>query len=124
MLVAIAAAIAVLISFFGNVSTYETFTSAQQKPGRGVKVVATLVPESIQYDQIKNPNYLTFLAKDTLNNVVKVVYHDAEPTDMRKSIRLVLDGKMQGENFECKSILLKCPSKYKNEEAAVNKLKS
>ncbi len=124
ILVLIAASIAVLISFFGNVSTYETIVSAKQKNGKSVKLVASLVPNSIEYDAIKNPNYLTFMAKDTLNNTIKVIYHDAKPTDMEKSTRIVLDGKVNGNEFECKSILLKCPSKYKNEEAAVNKMQS
>ncbi len=29
-----------------------------------------------------------------------------------------MKGSMQGETFECKEIVLKCPSKYTDEEAA------
>lgn len=123
ILVCIAVSIAVLISFMGDLTTYETIASAKQKNGKAVKLVVSLVPNTVEYDAIKNPNYLAFTAKDTLNNTVRVIYHDAKPTDMEKSERIVLNGKMQGNDFECKSILLKCPSKYKNEEAAVNKLK-
>ena len=122
ILVAIAAAIAVLISFMGDLSTYETIASAKQKEGKNVKLVVSLVPNTVEYDAVKNPNYLAFMAKDTLNNTVKVIYHDAKPTDMEKSTRIVLNGKIKGNEFDCKSILLKCPSKYKNEEAAVNKM--
>ncbi|MCX6209314.1 MAG: cytochrome c maturation protein CcmE [Bacteroidetes bacterium] len=118
VLVLIAAAIAVLVSFMGNLTTYETVASAKEKEGKAVKLVVSLVPNTIEYDAVKNPNYLTFMAKDTLNNTIKVIYHDAKPTDMEKSTRIVLNGKIQNNQFECKSILLKCPSKYKNEEAA------
>lgn len=124
ILVCIAAAIAVLVSFMGNLTTYETVASAKQKEGKAVKLVVSLVPNTIEYDAVKNPNYLTFMAKDTLNNTIKVIYHDAKPTDMEKSTRIVLNGKIVNNEFDCKSILLKCPSKYKNEEAAVNNLKS
>jgi cytochrome c-type biogenesis protein CcmE len=124
ILVAIAVSIAVLVSFMGDLTTYETIASAKQKEGKAIKLVVQLVPNTIVYDAVKNPNYLEFTAKDTLNNTVKVIYHDAKPTDMEKSTRIVLNGKMNGEAFECKSILLKCPSKYKNEEAAVNKIQS
>lgn len=124
ILVCIAAAIAVLVSFMGNLTTYETVASAKQKQGKAVKLVVSLVPNTIEYDAVKNPNYLTFMAKDTLNNTIKVIYHDAKPTDMEKSTRIVLNGKIVNNEFDCKSILLKCPSKYKNEEAAVNNLKS
>lgn len=122
ILVAIALAIGVLISFMGNLTTYETIASAKQKEGKNIKLVVKLKPNTIEYDAVKNPNYLKFEAIDTLGNTCNVIYHDAKPTDMEKSERIVLNGKMQGNTFDCKSILLKCPSKYKNEEAAVNKI--
>lgn len=122
ILVCIAAAIAVLVSFMGNLTTYETVASAKQKEGKAVKLVVSLVPNTIEYDAVKNPNYLTFMAKDTLNNTIKVIYHDAKPTDMEKSTRIVLNGKIVNNEFDCKSILLKCPSKYKNEEAATKNI--
>ncbi|MBS4043329.1 MAG: cytochrome c maturation protein CcmE [Chitinophagaceae bacterium] len=121
ILVAIAITIAVLVSYMGNLTTYETIASAKQKEGKSVKLVVKLQPNSIEYDAVKNPNYLAFNAVDTLGNVVKVIYHDAKPTDMEKSERLVLNGKIQGNQFECKSILLKCPSKYKDDLDAASK---
>ena len=121
ILVLIAASIAVLVSFMGNLTTYETIASAKQKDGKSVKLVVKLQPNSVEYDAVKNPNYLKFTAVDTLGNTVKVVYHDAKPTDMEKSERIVLNGKMKGEEFECKSILLKCPSKYKDDLNAASK---
>ena len=33
----------------------------------------------------------------------------------------VLKGKMQGDIFECENILLKCPSKYKDEKKQLEK---
>ena len=121
ILVLIAVSIAVLVSFMGNLTTYETIASAKQKEGKSVKLVVKLKPNSVEYDAVKNPNYLKFTAVDTLGNFVNVIYHDAKPTDMEKSERIVLNGKMQGEQFECKSILLKCPSKYKDDLDAASK---
>ena len=121
ILVLIAVSIAVLVSFMGNLTTYETIASAKQKDGKSVKLVVKLKPNSVEYDAVKNPNYLKFTAVDTLGNFVNVIYHDAKPTDMEKSERIVLNGKMQGEQFECKSILLKCPSKYKDDLDAASK---
>ncbi len=121
ILVLIAVSIAVLVSFMGNLTTYETIASAKQKEGKSVKLVVKMKPNSIEYDAVKNPNFLKFSAVDTLGNVVDVIYHDAKPTDMEKSERIVLNGKMQGGQFECKSILLKCPSKYKDDLDAASK---
>ena len=118
-LVLIAAAIATLISFMGDVTTYETIESAKQKPGKYVNLIAKMdKSQPMNYDPVKNPNYLTFTAIDTLGNSIEVVYHNAKPTDMEKSERLVLQGKVQDGKFECKNILLKCPSKYKDDANA------
>ncbi len=121
ILILIAVSIAVLITYMGNLTTYETIASAKQKNGKAVKLVVKMQPNSLEYDAVKNPNYLQFTAVDTLGNTVKVVYHDAKPTDMEKSERIVLNGKMEGGEFECKSILLKCPSKYKDDLNAASK---
>ena len=119
-LVFIAIAIAVLISFMGDVTTYDTIAVAKQKPGKAVTLVAKVDKGApMEYDPVKNPNYLTFTAIDTLGNSIKVVYHNPKPTDMEKSERLVLKGSVQGDHFECKDILLKCPSKYKDDKNAV-----
>lgn len=118
-LVFIAVAIAVLISFMGDVTTYDTIDVARQKPGKAVTLVAKLdKTQPLEYDAVKNPNYLTFTALDTLGNSIKVIYHNSKPTDMEKSERLVLKGSVVGDHFECKDILLKCPSKYKDEPNA------
>jgi len=119
LLVLIAGAITILISYTGNLTTYETVVSARQKQGKFVKLVAKLDKNSLMYDAVKDPNYLTFTALDTLGNTVKVVYHNTKPTDMEKSERIVLGGKMQGDHFECRDILLKCPSKYKDNPNAL-----
>ena len=115
-LVLIAVAIAALISFMGDVTTYETIASAKQKPGKFVHLIAKMdKTRPLNYDPVKNPNYLTFTALDTLGNSIQVVYRNAKPTDMEKSERLVLKGKVENGVFECKDILLKCPSKYKDD---------
>jgi len=118
-LLLIAVAIAVLISFMGNVTTYETIASAKEKPGKFVNIIVKVdKSKPMTYDPVKNPNFLEFTALDTLGNSMQVVYHNAKPTDMEKSERVVLKGRVQGDHFECKDILLKCPSKYKDDPSA------
>jgi cytochrome c-type biogenesis protein CcmE len=116
LLVLIAVSIACLIIFMGNVTTYETVASARQKEGKSVKLIAKLdKTKPVEYDPVKDPNYLSFTAIDTLGQSIKVIYLNTKPTDMEKSERLVLQGKVTGDHFECKDILLKCPSKYKDD---------
>lgn len=120
ILVFIAAAIAVLVQYTGDLTTYETIASAKEKEGKFVNLIAKLDKnEPVEYDAVKNPNYLSFTAIDTLGNSIKVVYHDNKPTDMEKSERIVLKGRVKDGYFDCKDILLKCPSKYKDDPKAV-----
>ena len=125
LLVVIAGSIAVLISFMGNLSTYETIATAKSKPGKFVTLSVKMdKSQPMQYDPVKDPNYLAFTALDTLGNSVKVVYHDTKPTDMEKGERIVIAGVMSGDHFECKKIQVKCPSKYKDDpSAAKNSIK-
>lgn len=115
LLVLIATAIVVLVSYSGDLSSYETVASAKQKEGKYVNLIVKMdksVP--VIYDPVKDPNYLKFNVEDSLGNKIAVVYHNTMPTDMEKSERLVLKGRVQGAEFECTSIVMKCPSKYKD----------
>ena len=118
ILIGIAALIVSLIVFsVGDFSTYETIASAQKKPGRPITIIAQIdTTQAIEYDPQKNSNYLSFYAKDSLGGHTKVVYHNSKPTDLEKSERVVLTGVMQNGQFECTKILLKCPSKYKDDK--------
>ena len=129
LLVGIAVVIAVLISLMGDLSTYETIASARQKEGKSVTVIAQLdksVPNPIQYDPVKNANYTSFHIVDSLGNRAKVEYYFEKPFDMEKSERIVLKGTMKGDVFQITrkdGILIKCPSKYKDDpKAAQNNL--
>lgn len=125
LLVFIAIAIGVLVSFMGNLSTYETIASAKQKEGKSVTIIAKLDnSQPIEYDPAKNPNYLSFHISDTLGNKARVVYYYGKPYDMEKAERIVLKGKMKGDVFEVTQkdgILIKCPSKYKDDPEAAKK---
>jgi len=116
LLVFIAAAIAILISFLQTTSTYDTVDTAMAKPGKFVHLMARLdKSQPVEYDAIKNPNYLSFTAIDTLGKAVKVVYNQPKPENFEMSEKLVLQGKYVNGLFECKTIQTKCPSKYKDD---------
>ena len=115
LLVMIAAAIAVLISFLKGSPTYDTVQIAKNKPGQPVSLIAKLDrSQPVEYDY-KNPNYLSFTVIDSLGSSVKVVYHNPKPDNLEHSERLVLKGAIKEDHFECREILMKCPSKYKDE---------
>lgn len=125
ILVFIAAAIVGLVIFgfpSSDFSTYDTISSAKNKQGQYVHLIAKLdKSKPIEYDPANNPNYLVFNVTDSLGSETKVIYHNSKPAELEQSERVVLQGKMQGDVFECKSITLKCPSKYKDDKKELEK---
>ena len=122
LLVLIAGAIGVLLSFLKTASTYDTVDTAMAKPGKFVHLMARLDrSQPIEYDAVKNPNYLSFTAVDTTGKSITVIYHNAKPDNLEISERLVLKGKWLDGHFDCKDIQTKCPSKYKDDMKAAEK---
>jgi cytochrome c-type biogenesis protein CcmE len=125
ILVVMAAAIVGLVTFglsSSDFSTYDSIASAKNKQGKFVHIIAKLdrtIP--MEYDPVKNPNYLSFNIVDSLGSKTQVVYHNSKPAELENSERVVLQGKMQGDIFECRSITLKCPSKYKDNRKQLEK---
>jgi cytochrome c-type biogenesis protein CcmE len=114
----IAGTIALLISLLNTGSTYETITEAKTKPGKFVHVAVRLdKSKPVEFDAKKDPNYLSFYAvgiEDPTQNM-KVIYRNGEIPNLMISERLVLKGKYENDQFECKDVQTKCPSKYKEE---------
>ncbi len=122
ILVAIAVAIGGLLMYSVDFSTYDSIQSAKNKQGKYVHLIAKLDKKfPIEYDAIKDPNYLSFYAIDSIGTSTKVVYRNAKPAELEQSERIVLKGKMKGDVFECDNILLKCPSKYKDDKKQLEK---
>ncbi|OWY22511.1 cytochrome C biogenesis protein [Sphingobacteriales bacterium UPWRP_1] len=105
--------IAYIIATSANYSTYETFATAHSNEGKEFQVVGVLVPDKEQYyNPQEDANRFTFYMTDENKEERKVVYYGPKPRDFEKSEKIVLTGKMQGEEFHASKILLKCPSKY------------
>lgn len=122
ILIGIAALIVALLAYSVDFSTYDTVASAKQKQGKFVHLIAKVdITQPIEYDPINNPNYLSFVVVDSLGDRTKVIYHNSKPADLERSERVVLKGKMEQDHFECKDILLKCPSKYKDDKKQLEK---
>lgn len=118
-IVIVAAAIGILISASSDVTTYANFAQATQS-GDKVKLVGQLVKDKpVDYNPEKDPNYLSFWLKDDAGQVRQVVLRAGKPQDFERSEQVVLTGQMEGDNFQASDMLLKCPSKYKDQEIYV-----
>ena len=117
ILIGIVSLIIGLLVFSVDFSTYDSINSAKNKEGKFVHIIAKIdKTQPIIFDPINNPNYLSFYAVDSLGGQTKVIYHNNKPADFEKSERIVMKGTMEKYHFECKDILLKCPSKYKDDK--------
>lgn len=118
-IVLIAVAIGVIISTYADTSTYADFTRAAET-GDEIHVVGTLAPDKpLIYDPIKDPNYFAFYMEDEKGVECKVVFNGTKPQDFERSEQIVLVGKMNGTEFHASKILMKCPSKYTEDQIEV-----
>jgi cytochrome c-type biogenesis protein CcmE len=119
----VAVAIAILISASKDVTTYANFNQAA-KSGDKVKLIGHLVKEKqVEYNPEKDANYLAFYLKDEAGVEKKVELNASKPQDFERSENIVLTGQMDGEVFKASDMLLKCPSKYKDQEVYVREKK-
>jgi len=122
LLILVISAIVGMSFFIKDLTTQETFASAQKKNGKFVVVKVTLDKATpIEYDAVKNPNLTVFYALDKDGKRSRVVYNNAKITDMERAESLDLNGVMHEGYFECRTIQTKCPSKYKDDPKAAQK---
>lgn len=125
LLVVIAVLIGFIISIASDYSTYQTFSSASSNPDRDFQIVGHLVKEKpIDYNPEQNANLFTFYMKDNSGDVRKVFFNGAKPQDFERSEQLVLTGRLKDDGFYASKLLMKCPSKYKNEEMEMREFKA
>ena len=119
-IVTIAILIAMIISIYGDSSTYASFSEAQNTEAE-LHVVGQLNKEKeLYYNPTENANYFSFYMLDEKGKECKVVFNGSKPQDFERSEQIVLTGKMVGEEFHASKILMKCPSKYNENEIEVS----
>jgi cytochrome c-type biogenesis protein CcmE len=123
-LVVIAIAIAVIISVYANSSTYGSFNDAT-KTSSELHIVGHLnKARELYFDATKDANYFSFYMKDNKGEERKVVFKGTKPEDFERSEQLVLTGIMVGSEFHASGILMKCPSKYQQDELKTTEVKA
>jgi cytochrome c-type biogenesis protein CcmE len=74
----------------------------------------------MEYQPQIDPNYFSFVLVDENNEEKQVVYSSPKPQDFERSEQIVIIGSMQDKHFVADKILMKCPSKYQENEIKVN----
>jgi len=119
-IVVIAVFIAIIISIYGDSSTYASFSEAKLTETE-LHVVGQLNKEKeLTYNPLENANYFSFFMLDEEGKECKVIFNGSKPQDFERSEQIVLTGKMVGQEFHASKILMKCPSKYNEGEIEVS----
>ena len=112
----IAVAISLFVMAQDDLSTYSNISQAIASGDR-VKIAGQLAKDmEMLYDPVQDPNIFIFYIRDDAGETQKVVLLQPKPQDFELSEQVVLTGRMQEGAFVATDVLMKCPSKYKDEE--------
>lgn len=121
-IIIIALAVGIIISTYADSSTYGSFTDAKKSESE-LHVVGQLNKEKeLFYNPQQDANYFAFYMRDNQGMESKVVFNGSKPQDFERSEQIVLTGKMIGNEFHASKILMKCPSKYTQDEVEVTEV--
>lgn len=105
-----------VFAFLGNASPYVTVREAQASKREGVHLAGDIVPGTLSTDRASMQ--VRFQLKDENGDTTWVLYKGLPPANMGDATKVVAIGKVEGDDFVCKKMLLKCPSKYESEQAS------
>ena len=127
-IIVIAVAIGIIMSTAGDASSYVTFAQAMDMASSGnenkIHVVGTLktapdgTVEGIEPTDDRLSFSFTMVDSDLREQ--KVYYAEPMPVDFLRSEQVVVIGAYHNELFVAEKILLKCPSKYQEQELSFN----
>ena len=104
-----------------DVATYGNFSVAQQT-GEKVKVAGKLCKNKpMIYNPVENANLFQFYLQDINGKEMAVQLMKPKPQDFELSEQVVVTGEVKNNTFVASDILMKCPSKYKDEEIYMKK---
>ncbi len=123
-IVVIAIAILIIVSTAGDASSYVTFKDAYSMSVNGkdnsIHVVGSLKKsisgEIVGVQPTADKLAFSFLMVDQNGHEQQVYYNEPMPPDFLRSEQVVVIGSYKGETFIADKILMKCPSKYQEEE--------
>ncbi len=123
-LIVIAVSVTIIMSTAGDASSYLTFDEAselaQSGEDKSIHVVGTLKKDAqgevVGVEPSEDKLTVSFVMVDENNREQQVYYNQPMPADLLRSEQVVVIGSYHDEHFVADDLLLKCPSKYQEEE--------
>lgn len=111
IIIVIAVAIGAIIATINDASTYVGFAQADENLGTKYTVIGYLNKEAaMDYDARSQKFQFTALDKEGISK--RVVYSQPKPQDFERSEEITMKGYATDTAFIAEEILMKCPSKY------------
>jgi len=126
-IVIIGLAIFIIISTAGDASTYVTFEKANEMAHEGdrsrIHVVGKLKKDDqgniVEVQASSDKLSFSFALIDENEREQIVLYNEPMPPDFLRSEQVVVVGSYHDDHFIADKILMKCPSKYVEEEVKI-----
>ncbi|MEM8966089.1 MAG: cytochrome c maturation protein CcmE [Bacteroidota bacterium] len=123
-LIVVAVSVTIIMSTAGDASSYVTFaeasTLAQNGEDKSIHVVGTLKKDAdgevVGVEPSEDKLSVSFVMVDENNQEQQVFYNEPMPADLLRSEQVVVIGSYHDQHFVADKVLLKCPSKYQEEE--------
>ena len=116
----IAVCIGALTTSLSDSGKMAAFNEAFTEEGKEFRVTGFLDESApVIYDPLVNPSLTRFNMRDENGEVRKVHLLKSKPQGFEQSESLVLIGSAEGDLFVAKDMLMKCPSKYNEEQHIV-----
>jgi len=127
IIVVLAVAVAIIVTTGNDASTYETFSQAAARAQNGntndIHVVGQLKKDAmgtiVGLREGADKVSMSFVLVDQNGREETVYYNQPMPTDLIKSEQVVVIGRFKDDHFVASKILLKCPSKYQEENKSL-----
>lgn len=108
----------IAVSFSGSTSDYLSIAEVKalgQEQARDSRVAGEIVADSVDWST--RELHLTFQIQDE-TGVLSISYHGPQPDMLVDAVEAVVIGKYDttGQVFEAEELLMKCPSKYEEQE--------
>lgn len=111
IIVLIAVAIGAIMVTINDASTYVGFNKANEQPGTKYTVIGYLDKDGpMDYDARAQRFEFTAIDKEGVSK--KVLYGQPKPQDFERSEEITMKGYATDSGFVAEEILMKCPSKY------------
>ena len=118
IVVAVVIGVLIATSFSGSTSEYLSVAEVKAlgpDQARNSRVAGAIVPDSVEWST--RDLHLTFAISDDTGNLA-ISYHGPQPDMLVDAVEAVVVGKYDpgSQVFEAEELLMKCPSKYEEEQ--------